>query len=112
MTDLTSRNCVACRVDAPKVSDNETILLLEEIEGWNLIDDGIKKLRKEFSFSNYSDSVEFTNKVARMADQENHHPQIILNWGKVIVLWWSHKIEGLHQNDFICASKTNELYNY
>ena len=45
-----------------------------------------------------------------MADQEDHHPQIILEWGKVSVLWWSHKIQGLHQNDFICAAKTDSLY--
>ena len=69
----------------------------------------LKKLKKEFSFSNYSDSIAFTNKVADMADQEDHHPQIILEWGKVTVIWWSHKIKGLHKNDFICAAKTDYI---
>ena len=109
MIDLASSTCEACRIDAPKVSDDEASLLIKEIEGWDLINDGIKKLKKEFSFSNYSDSVDFSNKVADMAEQEDHHPQIILEWGKVTVIWWSHKIKGLHKNDFICAAKTNNL---
>ena len=70
------------------------------------------RLTKTFEFKNYRKSFAFTSQVAMLSEKKNHHPQIILNWGKVIVLWWSHKIEGLHQNDFICASKTNELYNY
>ena len=109
MNDLASSSCEACRIDAPIVSDDEASLLIKEIEGWDLINDGIKKLKKEFSFSNYSDSVDFSNKVADMADKENHHPQIILEWGKVTVFWWSHKIKGLHKNDFICAAKTNNI---
>ena len=109
MSDLASNTCEACRIDAPMVSDDEALILIKEIEGWDLIDDGVKKLKKEFSFSNYSDSVDFSHKVADMAEQEDHHPQIILEWGKVTVIWWSHKIKGLHKNDFICAAKTNNL---
>ena len=109
MNDLATSSCEACRIDAPIVSDNEASILIKEIEGWDLINDGIKKLKKEFSFSNYSDSVDFSNKVADMAEQEDHHPQIILEWGKVTVIWWSHKIKGLHKNDFICAAKTNKI---
>ena len=109
MSDLAANTCEACRIDAPIVSDDEASMLLKEIEGWDLINDGIKKLKKEFSFSNYSDSVDFSNKVADMADKEDHHPQIILEWGKVTVIWWSHKIKGLHKNDFICAAKTNKI---
>ena len=110
MIDLASSTCEACRIDAPKVSDDEASLLIKEIEGWDVIDEGVKKLKKEFSFSNYSDSVDFSNKVADMAEQENHHPRIILEWGKVTIIWWSHKIQGLHKNDFICAAKTDNLY--
>ncbi len=109
MRDLASKTCEACRIDAPKVSDDEASLLIKEIEGWDVIDEGVKKLKKEFSFSNYNDSVDFSNKVADMADKEDHHPQIILEWGKVTVIWWSHKIKGLHKNDFICAAKTNKI---
>ena len=69
-----------------------------------------KKLRKVYSFSSYQDSKDFVNKVAEMAEAEDHHPKIILEWGKVTILWWSHKIKGLHKNDFICASKTDLIY--
>jgi 4a-hydroxytetrahydrobiopterin dehydratase len=109
VSDLASSTCEACRIDAPRVSDDEASLLIKEIEGWQLINDGVKKLKKEFNFSNYSDSVDFLNNVAYMAEQEDHHPQIILEWGKVTVFWWSHKIKGLHKNDFICAAKTNNI---
>ena len=109
MNDLATSSCEACRIDAPIVSDDEASLLIKEIEGWDLINEDVKKLKKEFSFSNYSESVNFSNKVADMADQEDHHPQIILEWGKVTVIWWSHKIKGLHKNDFICAAKTNNI---
>jgi 4a-hydroxytetrahydrobiopterin dehydratase len=109
VSDLASSACEACRIDAPMVSDDEAFILIKEIEGWDLIDDGVKKLKKEFSFLNYTDSVDFSNKVSDMAEQEDHHPQIILEWGKVTVIWWSHKIKGLHKNDFICAAKTNNL---
>ena len=109
MSDLASNTWEACRIDAPIVSDNEASVLIKEIEGWDLINDGIKKLKKEFSFSNYSDSVDFSNKVADMAENEDHRPQSILEWGKVTVIWWSHKIKGLHKNDFICAAKTNKI---
>ena len=109
MSNLVSSSCEACRIDAPSVLDDEASELIKEIEGWHLIDDGVKKLKKEFSFSNYPDSVDFSNKVADMSEQENHHPQIILEWGKVTVIWWSHKIKGLHKNDFICAAKTDKI---
>ena len=110
MSDLASHTCEACRIDAPKISDDEAFVLITKIDGWDLIDDEIKKLKKEFIFLNYINSVNFLNKVADMADQENHHPQIILEWGKVTIIWWSHKIQGLHKNDFICAAKTDNLY--
>ena len=110
MSDLASSTCEACRIDAPMVTDDEASLLIKEIEDWQLIDDGVKKLKKEFSFSSYNDSINFTNKVANMAEKEDHHPHIVLEWGKVTVVWWSHKIKGLHKNDFICASKTDNLF--
>ena len=73
------------------------------------IEKTLNKIQKIFSFKSYKDSVDFSNKVACLADDEDHHPQIILEWGKVTVIWWSHKIEGLHKNDFICAAKTDKL---
>ena len=66
-------------------------------------------LEKIFTFDNYEKAVAFSNDVAALAEIEDHHPLIILEWGKVTVKWWSHKINGLHKNDFICAAKTDLL---
>ena len=109
MNDLSSQSCEACQIDAPKVPQDQIQILLSEINGWFLIEEPINKIQKVFSFKSYKDSVDFSNKVASLADDEDHHPQIVLEWGKVTVIWWSHKIEGLHKNDFICAAKTDKL---
>ena len=109
MNDLSSQSCEACQIDAPKVPQDQIQILLSEINGWVLIEKPINKIQKVFSFKSYKDSVDFSNKVASLADDEDHHPQIVLEWGKVTVIWWSHKIEGLHKNDFICAAKTDKL---
>ena len=109
MNDLSSQSCEACQIDAPKVPQDQIQILLSEINGWVLIEEPINKIQKIFSFKSYKDSVDFSNKVASLADDEDHHPQIVLEWGKVTVIWCSHKIEGLHKNDFICAAKTDKL---
>ena len=109
MNDLSSQSCEACQIDAPKVPQDQIQILLSEINDWVLIEKPINKIQKVFRFKSYKDSLDFSNKVASLADDEDHHPQIILEWGKVTVIWWSHKIEGLHKNDFICAAKTDKL---
>ena len=103
--------CESCRQDAPVLTENEIQELVPEIPSWKIFEEkDIKKLICSFAFLNYKDSVEFANKVAILAEKEDHHPEIILEWGKVTVIWWSHKIMGLHKNDFICAAKTDEIY--
>ena len=111
MNELINKKCEACRIDAPKVTDEEIPSLMSQIPLWDIIEENnIRKLTCLFKFSDYEQSLVFTNKVATLADEEDHHPQITLEWGKVKVVWWSHKIQGLHQNDFICAAKTDRLY--
>ena len=111
MNELIEKKCEACRIDAPKVTNEEIPDLMSQIPLWHIIEENnIKKLTCLFKFSDYEQSLVFTNKVATLADEEDHHPQITLEWGKVKVIWWSHKIQGLHQNDFICAAKTDRLY--
>ena len=109
MNDLSTQSCEACQIDAPKVPQDQIQILLSEINDWVLIEKPINKIQKVFRFKSYKDSLDFSNKVASLADDEDHHPQIVLEWGKVTVIWWSHKIEGLHKNDFICAAKTDKL---
>ena len=107
---LTESKCEACTIDAPLVSDNEATQLLKELDYWKIEQrDGTKQLVKEYKFSNYEESVNFCKKVADLAESEDHHPKIILEYGCVEVSWWSHKIKGLHKNDFICAAKTDQI---
>tara|TARA_Y100001970_G_scaffold245009_1_gene311682 strand:+ start:376 stop:717 length:342 start_codon:yes stop_codon:yes gene_type:complete len=109
--ELSQSSCEACRLDAPVLSEQEIRELAPQIPSWIVHEeDGIKRLICSFAFSSYEDSVNFTNKVAKLAEQEDHHPEIVLEWGNVTVSWWSHKIKGLHKNDFICASKTDDLF--
>ena len=110
MSDLIKQKCVACRADAPRVTDDELPELLKEIPDWQPITtESVLKLNKVFNFENYAEAVSFTNKVAELAEEEDHHPAILLEWGRVEVTWWTHKIGGLHKNDFIAAAKTDRL---
>ena len=110
MSSLTSQKCVACQADAPKVTDEELVEFIKEIPDWETTtEDSILKLRRVFNFDDYAQAVQFSNQVADLAEEEDHHPAILLEWGKVQVTWWTHKILGLHKNDFIAAAKTDRL---
>jgi 4a-hydroxytetrahydrobiopterin dehydratase len=111
MTILSQKTCSACEIGAPLVPDDKQIQLLDDLDGWDIDHSGTSKLNKEFKFINYEDSVKFVNLIVDLAESENHHPKIILEWGSVNLEWWSHKIKGLHMNDFICAAKSDELFN-
>ena len=105
---LKESKCEACTIDAPLVSNSEAEVLISELDGWVIErGSGIDQLVKTYKFSNYAESLDFSNKVADLAESEDHHPKIVLEYGSVEVSWWSHKIKGLHKNDFICAAKTD-----
>ena len=109
--NLINNTCEACREDAPILGESEINDLMNQIPSWSVIEEAeSKKLVCSFAFINYEDSVSFANKIATLAEEEDHHPEILLEWGKVTVSWWSHKIKGLHKNDFICAAKTDKLF--
>jgi len=111
MSGLTEEKCEACRVGAPTVSDEELATLIRAIPDWNIeVRDGIMQLEKSFLFSNFVEALAFTNQVGALAESEGHHPAILTEWGKTTVTWWSHKIKGLHRNDFIMSAKTDNLY--
>ena len=111
MTDLTKQKCEACTIDAPLVDKKRFTELLKDLDGWEIIYEDINILSKTYSFDSYEDSVKFATDIAKLAEDEDHHPSILLEWGSVRVQWWSHKIKGLHMNDFICAAKTETLTN-
>src|SRR5260370_6441220 len=109
MSDLLREKCVACRKDSPRVTAAEMKELGEQIVGWQVVErDGIPKLEKVFRFTNFADAVAFTNQIGTLAEAEGHHPTLLTEWGRVTVSWWTHKIRGLHRNDFIMAAKTDD----
>jgi 4a-hydroxytetrahydrobiopterin dehydratase len=112
MTALQEMKCTACRRDAPTVTDEEIAEFHPQIPDWELNETGgVKQLERTFKFKNFRQALAFTNKVGDAAEEEGHHPAILTEWGKVTVTWWTHKIGGLHQNDFIMAAQTDDLYN-
>jgi 4a-hydroxytetrahydrobiopterin dehydratase len=111
MSALTEMKCVPCRGGEPTVTDAETAELHPQVAQWQVVErNGIKQLERVFKFSNFVQALAFTNKVGDLAEEEGHHPALLTEWGKVTVTWWTHKIKGLHRNDFIMASKTDELF--
>ena len=111
MTTLSQQHCEACQAGAPRVTDQEKSDLLSNIPAWETVTlGGEEQLRRVFKFKNYAEALAFTNTVADLAEAENHHPAILLEWGKVTVRWWTHKIGGLHRNDFIMAARTDGAY--
>lgn len=111
MSDLSQETCEACRFDAPRVEAAEAAELAQQIPNWDQVEqDGIPRLRRVFALSNYAQAVALTLAIAEMAEREDHHPLIVLEWGRVTVEWWSHKIRGLHRNDFVAAAKTDRLF--
>ena len=107
---LKESKCEACRMDAPKVTDIEKQDFLKELTGWRIINNsGVDHLFKAFTFRSYKDASSFAQKVAELAELEDHHPKIILEYGKVEVYWWSHKIGSIHALDLSLAENTDRL---
>ena len=110
MATLVNEKCVACRRDAPRVPEEEIPALRQEIPDWELIEqDGIPRLQRVYRFDDFAGALAFTRRVGELAESEGHHPAILTEWGRVTVSWWTHKIRGLHRNDFIMAAKTDRL---
>ena len=110
MSELANQRCEACRADAPKVSEQELEALMHDLPDWQpQVENGELQLRREFNFRNFKEALAFTNRLGELAEAEFHHPAILTEWGKVTVSWWTHKIGGLHRNDFIMAARTDQL---
>jgi len=110
MNELFKQKCEACRVGAPKVTQAEIARLKPLIPDWDLINrDGIDQLCRVIAFNDFAEALAFTNRIGELAEEEGHHPAILTEWGKVTVSWWTHKIGGLHVNDFIMAAKTDGI---
>lgn len=110
---LNKEQCEACSANAPQVSADELKQLLGKIPDWNIeTRDGVMQLEKTFQFKDFVSAIKFTNKVGVIAEAAGHHPALLTQWGKVTVTWWSHKIRGLHRNDFIMSAKTDDEFTH
>jgi len=105
---LADKKCVPCRGGHPPMGAGEVSLLLADIDGWEAPRD--HHLTKTFKLPDFAKALAFVNRVGAMAEQENHHPDLHLAWGKVTVEIWTHKIDGLTESDFVFAAKCDRLY--
>ena len=105
---LTDKKCIPCNKSTPALKPDQIKPLREQLEDdWQVVEN--HHLEKEYSFENFRDALAFTNRVGELAEEENHHPEIALSWGKVGLKIWTHNIGGLSENDFILAAKADEI---
>jgi 4a-hydroxytetrahydrobiopterin dehydratase len=110
VTGLTQERCVACRRDAPQATEAEIAELLPQIPAWELVEvEGVRRLRRVLPADDFAQALALANRIGELAEREGHHPALLTEWGRVTVSWWTHKIRGLHRNDFVMAAKTDEL---
>ncbi len=110
MEPLAAQTCEACRRGAPTVTDEEMAELRPQLPDWRVVDrEGIPRLERVFSFPDFAAALHFTHRVGEIAEAAGHHPALLTEWGRVTVTWWTHKIRGLHRNDFIMAARTDAL---
>ncbi|HEX5758161.1 MAG TPA: 4a-hydroxytetrahydrobiopterin dehydratase [Thermoanaerobaculia bacterium] len=111
MTDLASKQCVPCRGGVPPLAGDELDRLLAELNGarggWQVVDG--HHLEKEYRFPDFRQALDFVNRVGELAEEQGHHPDLYLTWGKVRITIWTHKIDGLTESDFVLAAKADRL---
>ncbi|CAI06204.1 4a-hydroxytetrahydrobiopterin dehydratase [Aromatoleum aromaticum] len=106
--ELQSRTCTPCRGDVPPMTKAEAKRQLAQTPAWTLSDDG-RCIERSFTFDDFKDAMSFVAKLGELAETEGHHPDICFGWGWARVTWQTKKINGLHDNDFIMAAKTDGL---
>ena len=108
MEGLERKSCVPCRGGVPPLPADEAETLLRQTPGWTLAEDRTR-LRRSFEFRDFVAAMQFVNRVADLAEAQGHHPDIAIHWNRVELTLWTHKIGGLHENDFILAARVNRL---
>lgn len=107
MSDLASKSCVPCRGGVPPLKGKDLETLRNQVQGWDVVSE--HHITKTFTFPDFRTALDFVDRVGETAEQEGHHPDIFLTWGKVEVKIWTHKIDGLTESDFILAAKIDRL---
>lgn len=108
MPDLASKTCVPCRGGVPPLKGQELANLRQQVPKWQVINE--HHLTREFKFPDFRGALEFVNRVGELAEQQGHHPDILLGWGRSEITLWTHKIDGLTESDFIMAAKIDQLH--
>ncbi|MBI4419902.1 MAG: 4a-hydroxytetrahydrobiopterin dehydratase [Gemmatimonadetes bacterium] len=107
MSELAKKHCVPCKGGVPPLAGEPLQQLLRQLDNdWRVVDG--HHLEKEYKFTNFVEALAFTNRVGAIAEEEGHHPDIYLTWGKVRISIWTHAINGLTESDFILAAKAEE----
>ena len=108
MSELAERDCVPCKGGVPPLKGEALADLQRKLgNGWEVIND--HHLEKEFTFKNFREALAFTDKVGELAEDQGHHPDVYLAWGRVKITIWTHKIDGLTESDFIMAAKIDRI---
>jgi 4a-hydroxytetrahydrobiopterin dehydratase len=111
MRELLNQTCVPCRGGEPTLTDAEIAELAPQTPDWMIIErDGERRLERVFRFKDFASALAFANAVGGAAEEQGHHPALLVEWGKLTATWWTHAIGGLHRNDFIMAARTDALY--
>lgn len=107
MTELAQRTCVPCKGGVPPLAGEELAKLARQLPGWKVVEK--HHIEKSFNFSDFVSALEFVKAIGAVAEEQGHHPDILLRWGKVTVTIWTHKIDGLTESDFILGAKIDEI---
>jgi 4a-hydroxytetrahydrobiopterin dehydratase len=106
-TDLANRKCVPCSGGTPRLAGEALERFEAQVPGWSVVDE--HQLERSFTFPDFKAALAFANKVGEIAESENHHPDILVSWGKTVVTVWTHKIDGLSEADFVLAAKVSRI---
>ena len=106
--ELASQTCVPCRGGVPPLKGGELQQILQQVPHWKAVNE--HHITRTFNFPDFKQALAFVNRVGEVAEQQGHHPDILLTWGKAEVTMWTHKIDGLTRSDFIMAAKIDQLY--
>lgn len=108
MNELARKRCTPCRGGVPPLSGSELAALQERLPFWKVVEE--HHLTKSYLFPDFKTALEFVDRIGALAESEGHHPDLCLSWGKVDIITYTHKIDGLSENDFILAAKIDELF--
>ena len=104
---LAEQHCVPCRGGVPPLKGPELERFKGQVKGWEVVNE--HHLQKTYTFPDFQKALDFVNRAGAIAEQEGHHPDLYLSWGKARVEIWTHKINGLTESDFVLAAKIDQI---